>query len=279
MKKRKALASIASIIGFIPLIASCSSISTRTYELSTPIINEGSVTRIVLISDLHSEIYGKDQSLLINLITGLNPDLIIICGDLFDSGPMTGVQLLLSGISGVAPVYFVTGNHEYTDQDINEIRDELRSFGVITLSDEYRIIEINSNKIILAGIEDPERVNFELPDYNQYEIMEKVFRELDRLPYYKILVAHRPERIEYYKKFAFDLIVSGHTHGGQIRIPPFKRGLYAPDQGLFPKYSGGMYSHENLTHIISRGLARRHPGVPRIFNPPEIVLIIIDKEG
>jgi predicted MPP superfamily phosphohydrolase len=105
--------------------------------------------------------------------------------------------------------------------------------------------------------------------------MERAFRELDEIPLYKILIAHRPEMIENYKKYSFDLVLSGHTHGGQVRIPLIINGLYAPGQGVFPKYAGGIYTHGNLTHVISRGLSV-NPRLPRIFNPPELVIIIIE---
>ena len=105
--------------------------------------------------------------------------------------------------------------------------------------------------------------------------MEDRFRELDDISIYKILLSHRPERIEYYRRFSFDLVLSGHTHGGQIRIPYIINGLFAPNQGFFPKYGGGIYKHDNLIHIISRGLSI-NPIRPRIFNSPELVVIKIE---
>jgi predicted MPP superfamily phosphohydrolase len=106
--------------------------------------------------------------------------------------------------------------------------------------------------------------------------MEKTFRELDEIPAYKILIAHRPELIEKYRKYSFDLILSGHTHGGQVRLLLIN-GLYAPHQGIFPKYGGGKYKHGNVTHIISRGLSVL-PKYPRIFNPPEFVIIVVNSD-
>jgi predicted MPP superfamily phosphohydrolase len=210
------------------------------------------------------------------MIKNINPDLILLSGDIFDDVvPMTGTQLLLKGISGIAPVYYVTGNHDYLSYNIQTIREELRSYGVIILSDNYVIIEIRNNEIIIAGIEDPYKRIYETPDYNQNDSMESAFRELDEIPLYKILIAHRPEMIENYKKYSFDLVLSGHTHGGQVRIPLILNGLYAPGQGVFPKYAGGIYTHGNLTHVISRGLSV-NPRLPRIFNPPELVIIIIE---
>jgi len=271
LKKQPIIIYIYLIFLFVYIVSSCNSISTKTYRVTAPV---KSSIKILLISDLHSTIFGKDQSILIEKIISVNPDLILMAGDIYDhNSPTTGVQLLLSGISGIAPINYVTGNHEYWRHDLKKIKEELISYGVTILSDEYKIVEINNSEIVIAGIDDPYKKYYEMPGYNQNESMENAFRELDELQLYKILIAHRPEEIETYKKFSFDLILSGHTHGGQIRIP---FGLYAPNQGLFPKYSGGVYKHDNLTHIISRGLSINHPRIPRIFNPPELVIIIVE---
>jgi predicted MPP superfamily phosphohydrolase len=252
---------------------SCRSISIKTYNLTSPMLEKESSIKIVLISDLHSEIFGNEQSILINMVRDANPDIVIMSGDIIDEKvPVTGTQLLLSGISGIAPIYYVMGNHEYMGNNVQDIREMLVSYGIIILSDSYEIIEVNNYKIVLAGIEDPFKKLYETFSYNQEESMENAFRELDGIRMYKILIAHRPEYIEIYKRYSFDLILSGHTHGGQVRLP---YGLYAYNQGVFPKYDGGMYKHGALTHIISRGLAYRNPNLPRIFNPPEFVVIVI----
>jgi predicted MPP superfamily phosphohydrolase len=263
------------IIIVIYFFYSCTSISSKTYKIETNKLEKQKSIKIALISDLHSTIYGKDQSKLINKVKDINPDLIVLSGDIFDDVvPMKGTQLLLSGISSLAPIFYVTGNHEYWSHNIQGIRDELDSYGVIILSDTFKIIEINDTKIVIAGIEDPDKRNFETANYNQKDNMEKAFRELDEIKLYKILIAHRPELIENYKLYSFDLVLSGHAHGGQVRLP-FINGLYAPNQGLFPKYSGGIYNHGNLKHIISRGLSI-NPRLPRIFNPPELVIVLIE---
>ena len=179
------------------ILASCASISTETYEINTPLLEEQSIIKIVLISDLHSTIFGEDQSVLIGMIKEIGPDLIFLSGDIIDDVvPVTGTRLLLSGISGMAPIFYVTGNHEYRSRNIRGIREELISYGVIILSDSYVKIEVNNNEIIIAGVEDPDKKFYETPNYNQDDSMEKAFRELDNVPLYKILIAHRPERIE-----------------------------------------------------------------------------------
>jgi len=270
--KRLYLSVIVLSLSFI----SCTSISTQTYNLQTPLFEKQSSAKLVLISDLHNTIHGENQETLINLVKEAEPDLILLTGDIIDEfTSLKGSRLLLSGISGLAPVYYVTGNHEYSTKKIEKIRKELESFGVIILSDTYIKLEINKNEIILAGIEDPYKQKYETPDYNQNEMMETNFRELDGVRIYKILLAHRPELIELYKQYSFDLVLSGHAHGGQVIFLKSKRALYAPNQGFFPKYSGGLYTHDELTHIISRGLSVKF-FLPRINNPPELVIIVIE---
>jgi len=272
-RKRILLALPVSVAIFI--FVSCNTIKERTYELNTPLLSEESSLRIVLVSDLHSTIFGKNQSGLIEKIKNLNPDLIILSGDILDDKvPHLGTELLLSGINNILPIYYVTGNHEYWSREIQDIRNLLQSYNVNILSDNYVQININNNEIILAGIEDPDKKRYETPEYNQNESMEASFRELDGMELLKILIAHRPEKIEIYKGYSFNLILSGHTHGGQVRIPLVLNGLYAPNQGLFPKYAGGLYRHGETVHIISRGLSV-NPRLPRIFNPPELVVIVI----
>jgi predicted MPP superfamily phosphohydrolase len=244
--------------------------------LDTPLLVKDGIIKIVLISDLHSSIFGKNQVKLIEKIKEQNPDIILLSGDILDDKvPDLGTELLLSNITDVAPIYYVTGNHEYWSRDIQRIRELLQSYKIIILSDNYQKISIKNNEIILAGIEDPDKKYYGTPEYNQNISMENAFRELDEIASYKILIAHRPENIENYRKFSFDLVLSGHAHGGQVRIPFILNGLYAPNQGLFPKYAGGLYQHGELTHIVSRGLSISHPKLPRIFNPPELVVIIL----
>ena len=275
--KRSKIYTFALIL-FVLLTVSCRSISTETYKIETPLLEGQSSIKIALISDLHSTIFGKDQIILIDKIKEINPDFIVLSGDIYDDViSTTGTQLLLNGIYDVSPIYYVTGNHDYQSRNMPAFREELRSYGVIILSDNYVITEVNNNEIVIAGIEDPYKRRYETPNYNQNDSMEKAFRELDEIPLYKILIAHRPELIENYRNYSFDLVLSGHTHGGQVRIPLILNGLYAPGQGVFPKYAGGLYTHGNLTHIISRGLSV-NPLLPRIFNPPELVIIIIESK-
>ena len=272
-KKLLKISFLILLVYIISLIFSSRTIETRTYIIETSFLIENSSINIVHISDLHGVTYGENQKLIIDKIKMQEPDLILLTGDIFDdNSSFHGTELFLSGISSIAPTYFVTGNHEYRSKRLDEVMKILELYNIKVLSDEYLNIKVNENDIILAGIGDQVKKIYKNNDYDQEYLMEKNFRELDNENKYKILLAHRPENINLYQKFSFNLILSGHTHGGQIRIPYILNGLFAPDQWFFPKYAGGIYYHENIIHIISRGLFI-HPMLPRIFNPPEIVVI------
>ena len=248
----------------------------REYTVHTDKLNAGESVRIVLIADLHNHIYGQGQSKLVELIRNQNPDIIALAGDIADDeAPLQGTEMLLEGIKGLAPVYYVSGNHEYWSNDIRRIKEAIRQYDVAVLENGYDTITVNSSAIIIAGVDDPEVVKDEKPGSDWEEAFFGAFSGLRNEPeYYKVLLSHRPELVEIYQASAFDLVLSGHAHGGQVRIPFILNGLYSPNQGWFPKYAGGMYDHGSLTHIVSRGLSF-NPRLPRIFNPPEVVVIDI----
>jgi predicted MPP superfamily phosphohydrolase len=261
------------------MLASCAStFVTENYHLESRSLQGGTVLTVVLISDLHSTIYGEDQSPLIDAVREAEPDLIILAGDIVDDKrPLEGTALLLEGIRDIAPLLYVTGNHEYMSNNIAGIRRFLESRRVLILSDRWQRIRVRENEILVAGIEDPYKKKKEDPRYDQKAVMEKIFKDLDEMPGYKILIAHRPENIDQYRRYNFDLVVSGHAHGGQWRIPGIlPNGLYAPHQGIFPAYTGGQYSipgSGEMTLIVSRGLSVNRPRFPRINNPPELAVI------
>jgi predicted MPP superfamily phosphohydrolase len=255
--------------------ATHASLKTVSYDVPAPSLHGDKPVVIVLISDLHSDIYGKDQGPLLKRITEAAPDLIILAGDIFDDiASDTGTRLLLAGIKEAldgTPVFYVTGNHEYDGGKVDRILRELPLFGVTALLDDYVPLEIKGCPVVIAGVDDPNR---KLRDkFYDPAFADGPFREAAALDAYKILVCHRPEITKRYTEYGFDLILSGHTHGGQIRFPPLVNGLYAPGQGLFPKYSGGLYRIEGAFLVVSRGLTTRRPPLPRIFNPPELVVV------
>ena len=258
------------------IIAFYNGLVIRNYIINTDKFNSKKTIRAVLITDLHSHIYGKNQDKLISKIKKQNPDIVLLAGDIADyEAPIDGARLLLDGIKNIGPIFYVSGNHEYWSCDIKNIKQIIRSYGVTVLEHEYKEIIVNDIPIIIAGIDDPEWINYE--NNSSGKSMDKNFKELTFKNQFKILLAHRPEQIELYKKYLFDLVVSGHTHGGQVRIPLLLNGLIAPNQGWIPKYAGGMYKHDGITHIVSRGTSFS-PLLPRVFNPPEIVVIDISAQ-
>lgn len=266
---------ILSTLALFLFMAFYHGLVVRNYTISTDKLADGKSMRIVLISDLHNHIYGENQTELVSLIKKQNPDLIALVGDIADDEvPIVGTEQFLEGIKDLAPIYYVSGNHEFWADDIEDIKAVIKRYGVTVLENDYETILIKDCPIIIAGVDDPEIVVSEKPWFDWEQGMLTAFAGLQDRPEFKILLAHRPERISLYKKMDFDLILSGHTHGGQVRIPLLLNGLYAPNQGWFPKYAGGLYEHDSLTHVISRGVSF-NPRLPRIFNPPELVVIDI----
>lgn len=278
MGKRKKIiitATVLIVLAALNFWAFFNGIVIEKYEIESDKINEDSSVRIVAIADLHSHIYGEEQQILIEKIKAQKPDVIALVGDIVDdNGDMRGAELLLAGIVDIAPAYFVTGNHEIRTGEVQKIKKVFDSYGVIVLENEYSDVRINGIDLRICGIEDPEI--YESANNQQRTSEDEMlarFKGLDDSRV-NILLAHRPERIEAYKQYNFDVVLSGHAHGGQIRILLLVNGIFAPDQGFFPKYAGGLYEHGGLSHIVSRGFAY-NPNLPRIFNPPEVVVVDI----
>lgn len=271
--KLKKIVVVLSLIIIFLAVSFYSGLTVKHYKVKSSKLSCDRNIRIVMLSDLHSCIYGKNQIKLINKIEEQKPDIIFMVGDIADDvTPIDGTKLLLNEIVKSAPCYYVSGNHEFWSNDIDGIKELFRSYGVEVLDGESNKIEVKNQKFNICGIDDPYVLNSD--ERNGYSELLVPFKSLSSSEF-NILLAHRPEYIEEYLKYDFDLVLSGHTHGGQWRIPFILNGLYAPDQGLFPKYAGGLYNHNNLVHIVSRGLSF-NPHLPRIFNPPEIVTIDLE---
>ncbi len=239
--------------------------------------------KIAVISDLHSCKYGENESELIDAIDKENPDIVVMTGDIYDRVlPDDNTDIFLSRVSKKYPCYYVTGNHEYIQGDeIFEKRMEyIKALGIVRLSEECVEYEKNGNFINICGVNDP----YSYKDiYTEEEDRNKLFSEkLTNLSErinknnFTILISHRPEKLNEYVSNGFDLVFCGHAHGGQFRIPGVMNGLFAPHQGLFPKYAGGEYVENRTTMIVSRGLARETVKVPRIYNRPELVIVTIE---
>ncbi len=228
--------------------------------------------RIALLTDLHSQDFGDNQAELFDLLETENPDAVLLAGDIFDDViPHDNCILTLELLAARYPCYYVSGNHEYWSNQIDELKQIVRDNQITILEGETAQFEINGEVIEISGVDDP--------DIDKYTTGKRSFAEQltgvisYKTDNYHILVTHRPELIDSYLKGHFDLMVAGHAHGGQWRIPYLLNGLYAPNQGLFPKYAGGRFDFGEKVFIVSRGLTHTSTRVPRIFNRPELVII------
>lgn len=268
---RKALVVLCAVLLALALLALCAldaRLITRTYALhSGKLANEAPI-RIVVLADLHSYAHGGDQQPLLKRIERLRPDLICLVGDIADDhSPIYGTELLLAGIRDMAPCLYVTGNHEHWG-DIDAILSTFAAYDIPVLRNEAVEMEINGQRLYIYGVDDPY--------YTAASAYAQFFTGMPPLPQdaYTILLSHRPDPMLVYAGYGFDLVLSGHTHGGQVRIPLLVNGLYTPDEGWFPKYAGGRYDEDGTTMIISRGLSH-YPNLPRVFNRPEVVLVTL----
>jgi len=249
----------------------------RRYQVNTGIPGEETV-RIVLLADLHAEPYGEGQEKLVRRIDAQEPDLVVMAGDLFsDGGSDAPVEALLEAIAGKYPCYYATGNHDYWNgpADFQNMQAMLEEYGVVTLDSEKAALTINGKRIDLFGIADPNRYRYaeDDPEYETFpEALAHLSSEVEE-DVYSILISHRPEYFPSYEETDFDLVLAGHAHGGQWRIPFLLNGLYSPGEGMFPQYAGGEYDSGDLTMIVSRGLSKISRGIPRFFNPTEVVVI------
>lgn len=231
---------------------------------------------IVHISDLHNKEFGENQGRLLKKITGASPDIIVIAGDLIDRRKydLDTAMVFIEGAIKIAPIYYISGNHEAWSGDYENISARLQSSGVHILDDQKIELVKGTGKIGILGLSDPA---FLTSNYVEGTNLSRIKEQLGRLSddtSFQILLSHRPELFDLYAHENIDLTFSGHAHGGQVRLP-FVGGLVAPNQGLFPKYTSGSHIKNKSTLIVSRGLGNSI--IPlRIFNRPEIVVVTLN---
>lgn len=259
---KKTIRLVAALIVIILLYVWGFALKPINYSVNSKKI---SCLKIVFVSDLHNCSYGgKDQSGIFRKIQDAEPDLVLFGGDVIDhTGDTENALNLMKMTAEKYPCAYTAGNHEQWRDDLEQFYKDVENLG-IPISGDYSPAEFEANnqKIRIYGVIDA------------YGKMSTIQTNDE---YYNILLLHQPEQFVQFTE-NFDLILSGHAHGGQWRIPfILEQGLYAPDQGLFPDYTTGQYEYGNCTHIISRGLARhmRMIFIPRIFNRPELSVIDI----
>ena len=231
--------------------------------------------RIAQVSDLHNKDFGEGYGQLLTLLSQINPDIIVVTGDLIDSRQTDlDVALEFAWQAGkIARVYYVSGNHEARVPEYEDLKIGLVKAGVVILENQKVEITREGESINLMGIEDPsfqEDYLFGDSESVARQAIENLQNESDG---YTILLSHRPELFDLYVETEMNLVFSGHAHGGQFRLP-FVGGLVAPNQGFFPKYDAGQFTEENTTMIVSRGVGNSIIPI-RFNNRPEIVLVTL----
>ena len=256
------------LLTIIFLVCSIPKLQTTHYTVESQKIEQE--VNIVVVADLHASKYGSGQKTLISAIKKQNPDIILMPGDIIDETRSTKpVQDLLNGIKNLCPIYFIYGNHEQPHDRKPAVYEFMTANGVHILEEQYAEIFVKGQRIHLCGLRDPQ--DSVAPDTWQNAI--KYLSDQVQEDTFTIFLSHRPHFVNYYKQTKFDLIVCGHAHGGQWRIPFVNKGLYSPDEGLFPKYTQGKFDLGIPTMIVSRGLCKNN--VPRFNNRPELVVITV----
>lgn len=225
--------------------------------------------RLVVLSDLHGKRFGRQNSRLLEAVRGAKPDVICLCGDMMDEWSGTEyLRPLLEGLVEIAPVYYVTGNHEWAAGVVRELEPLLEQCGVTVLSNEYVMLERNGDRIALLGAEDS---NGYADQKTVQELADQVRQEQGAV--YEILLSHRNNHYEQYTQARVDLTLAGHAHGGLIRLPGTD-GLVGPKRELFPQYTAGLYDLSYGQMVVSRGLGNQFPCF-RLLNRPDVPLVVL----
>ncbi|WP_343338773.1 hypothetical protein TPELB_09770 [Terrisporobacter petrolearius] len=260
-------------------------LTTTNYSIKTNQINNS--VNLVIISDLHDNQIGENNKDLINKINELTPDIILVVGDVVssDSKDSKIVTSLMKQLCKENQVFYSLGNTDidYIKSGRSNLIKDLENVGVTVLDNEYEDVKINSNIIRIGGmyayafgLNGNNDVNKDTMEDGVYDFLCK-FQDTDN---YKIMMAHRPDSFIFgnaSKVWNIDLVVSGHTHGGQV-VLPFVGGLYGGDQGWFPKYDKGLFDLNKIKLLITSGLGSGNQKLPRFNNPPEVVNLKISNE-
>ena len=230
--------------------------------------------RIAHLSDLHGHEYGEDSRELVERVAREDPDLIVITGDLIDQkSQLDMVPALARGLSAVAPTYYVTGNHEWAlgSKTVKELKALLGESGVTVLSNRWEAVERNGDRLALAGVDDPNGYADQTTPEELYAWIQE-----DSPGLFTLLLAHRNDRFPQYAAAGYGFVLSGHGHGGIVRLP-FLGGLIGTNRRLFPQWTSGLYAQGDSVLFVSRGLGNNT--VPfqgfRIFNRPELAVVTL----
>lgn len=230
------------------------------------------------VSDVHNEARGEGNAALLRALREAAPDLICITGDFLDSRRTDlDFALELAGqLAEIAPAVYVTGNHEARLKDLSALEAGLAARGVQVLRDDWTPLARGGEEIALLGLDDPGFAAGE--DWTLAEGLDQTQARLSALlaqagDRFSLVLSHRPELLPAYAEAGADLVLSGHAHGGQVRLPGIG-GLFAPGQGILPRLTSGVHARGETRLVVSRGLG--NSAFPlRVFNPPEIVTVTL----
>lgn len=283
--KEKQKTALRNVLFFLGILILCISIYfywennhiviSKSYYTSCKIPDSFDGYTIAQISDLHNKQFGKNQEYILKKLEAVKPNIIVITGDLVDRRKydLKEAVTFVTGASKIAPVYYVSGNHEAWLKEFSLAKAQLIEAGAIFMDDNEVKLTIGGSSIKIFGVSDPDFLTTEYSQGNDVTKMTKQLAKWREDETFKILLTHRPELFDLYAQNNMDLIFAGHTHGGQIRIP-FVGGIVAPDQGWFPEYTSGMYTQDASTMYVSRGLGNSIFPI-RINDSPEILVVCL----
>lgn len=255
--------------GFL-LWGNCSLQTTETSLVSPALPPAFDGLRIVELADLHGRVFGRGSRRLLAAVRRAEPDLICIDGDLFDEHTdLAMLPPLLRGLCAIAPVYYVTGNHEWRVPGLRGILAQMRACGVTVLQDDWRVLRRGEDALIVAGTDDPcgpaeRKTPAELIADIRAEAGEAAFL---------LLLTHRNDQLPQWSALGVQAVLAGHCHGGVVRLP-FVGGLFGTDRRLFPAWDAGLYRQGETALYVSRGLGYTNVHF-RLFNRPEVAVIVL----
>lgn len=225
--------------------------------------------RVAELSDLHGRSFGKNNVRLLRTLQKARPDMICICGDLFDEKTdLTMLEPLLTGLTDIAPVYYVTGNHEWQVKNLRETLQKMRAWGVTVLENEGRVLSRGGAEMVVAGVHDPcGPYDMKTPAALVRELRSTQGND------FILMLSHRNDELAMWSQLGVQLVLSGHCHGGVVRLP-FVGGVFGTRRELFPEYDAGVYRQDGTTLFVSRGLGYTNVHF-RLFNRPHVPIMIL----
>lgn len=282
VKKPLFILGLSAVTVLAEVIRELNEFCVRKYEVFSDKIKDD--IKVVFLSDLHGKCYGTNNYKLVYAVRKEKPDLILVGGDMLtraeESTDATAYELM-KNLVRIAPVYLANGNHEqkmreypeYYNGRYEEYKDALKRIGIHVLENDSKVLECNGTTLAISGLEVPVKcyTHFKDVPLEQEEIISRIGEPDSSM--FQILMAHTPVYAKEYKAWGADLTLSGHLHGGIIRLP-FIGGIITPQAKLFPRYSGDMYKDGEYYSIVSRGLGTHTVNI-RYLNRAEVVSIIL----